>query len=185
MFNVEPRDSDESQYEYDEPKKPLTPRQLANYAMVAIGAVASVAFGLQVVGPAVASAMYPSSTQAESMNPSPDAQTSSAAQAGSPESAYSSASTNRQESFAANLGVTPASLAGVTAVAVTPSAAAAQIQLPSDAPSFGNLSSATPSGGSMASWGSDSGEDNDDDRDEDDDDDRDDDDDEDEDEDDD
>lgn len=180
MFNVEPRDTEESQYEYDEPKKPLTPRQIANYAVVATGAVASVAFGLQVVGPAVASAMYPSSTQVESANPSPDVQTSSAAPAGYPESANSSVSTNSQESFAANLGVTPASLAGVTAVAATPSAAATQIQLPSGAPSFGNLSSATPSGGSMASWGSGSGEDDDDDDRDDDDDDRGDDDDEDE-----
>ena len=154
MFNVEPRDSEESQYEYDEPKKPLTPRQIANYALVATGAVTSVAFGLQVVGPAVASAMYPSSTQVESANPSPDVQASSAAPAGYPESEYS---------IAANLGVTPASLAGVTAVAATPSATVTQIQLPSGAPSFGNLSSATPSGGSMASWGSGSGEDDDDD----------------------
>lgn len=172
MFNVEPRDSDESQYEYDEPKKPLTPRQIANYALVATGAVASVALGLQVVGPAVASAMYPSSTQVESAKPSPDVQTSSAAPAGYPGSANSSATTNSQESFAANLGVTPASLAGVTAVAATPSAVATQLQLPSGSPSFGNLSSATPSGGSTASWRSGSGEDDDDDdRDEDDDDD--------------
>jgi hypothetical protein len=160
MFNVEPRDSEESQYEYDEPKKPLTP---PNYALVATAAVASVAFGLQVFGPAVASAMYPSSTQVESANPSPDVQTSSAAPAGYPESANSSVSNSSQESFVANLGVAPASLAGVTAVAATPSAAATQIQLPSGAPSFGNLSSATPSGGSMASWGSGSGEDDDDD----------------------
>jgi hypothetical protein len=176
MFNVEPRDSDEPQYEYDEPKKPLTPRQLANYALVATSAVASVAFGLQIVGPAVASAMYPSSTQVTPAISSPGAPTSSASPAGYPESAYSSASTNSQESFAANLGVTPASLAGVTAVGVTPSAAATQIQLPSGAPSFGNLSSATPSGGSMAAWGSGSGEDDeDDDRDDDEDDDEDDD----------
>ncbi len=175
MFNVEPRDSDESQYEYDEPKKPLAPRQIANYALVATGAVASVAFGLQVVGPAVASAMYPSSTQVESANPSPGAQASSAAPAGYPESANSSVSNSSQESIAANPGVTPASLAGVTAVAATPSAAATQIQLPSGAPSFGNLSSATPSGGSMASWGSGSGEDDDDDDRDDEDDDRDDD----------
>jgi hypothetical protein len=170
MFNVDPRDSEESQYEYDEPKEPLTPRQLANYALVATGAVASVAFGLQVVGPAVASALYPSSTQVESAKPSPGVQISSAAPAGYPESANSSLSTNSQESFAANLGVTPASLAGVTAVALTPSAAAAQIQLPAGAPSFGNLSSATPSGGSMAAWGSGAAEDDDDDEDDEDDD---------------
>ena len=167
MSNFGSRDSDESQYEYDEPKKPLTRRQVANYALVATGAVASVAFGLQVVGPAVASAIYPPSTQVEPSITSPGAQTSSAAPAGYSASAYSSASANSQESFAANLGLTPAALAGVTAVASTPSAAATQIQLPSGAPSFGNLSSATPSGGSMAAWGSGSDDDDDDDRDDD------------------
>lgn len=170
MSNVEPRDSEESPYQYDEPKKPLSPRRLANFAVVATSAVASVTFGLQIVGPALGNALNPSPTQTESGSslPTPVAEVSQAAPANPSVSGFEPAKRTSPSSLGSSLGNLATFVATESVVTPTPIATTSQIQLPVGAPSFGNLSSATPSGGSMAAWGSGSDED-DDDRDEDDD----------------
>lgn len=177
MSNVEPRDSEESPYQYDEPKKPLSPRRLANFAIVATSAVASVTFGLQVVGPALGNALNPSPNQTESGSslPTPVAEVSQSAPAYPSVSGFEPAKRPSPSSLGSSLGNLATFVATESVVAPTPIATASQIQLPVGAPSFGNLSSATPYGGSSASWqssseqGDDDDDDQDDDRDDDDD----------------
>lgn len=170
MFNVEPRDSDESPYQYDEPKKPLSPKRLANFAVVATGAVASVAFGLQVVGPAIAQAMYPSATQTEAgtSQPTPVTEASQAAFKSSPSSGFTPPNPGFTSSRAASVASLPVLPTTETAVTPSPTATATQIQLPAGAPSFGNLSSATPYAGSSGTWQSGNGGEDDEDEDDDD-----------------
>jgi hypothetical protein len=169
MFNVEPRDSEESPYQYDEPKKPLSPKRLANFAVVATGAVASVAFGLQVVGPAIAHAIYPSATQTEAgtSQPTPVTEVSKAAFKSSPSSEFTPPNPVVTSSRAASLGNLAGLVATESALTPPPTATATQIQLPAGAPSFGNLSSATPYAGSSGTWKSSNEQEDDDDDDDD------------------
>jgi len=163
MNNPNANFEDESPYEYEAPGTPLSLKKVSKVALGVAGAAASIAFGLQIGGPAIAGMMSLASPQApalevgtSALKPITPVKSGVAGLAGS----LNGQEQGVQPTRIAAVNPNPADLSSTTSLAANTSKASPgpvkQIQLPNQAgaPTFGNVSSATPSGSNVAAGGS-------------------------------
>jgi hypothetical protein len=151
---------DESPYEYDKPSKPMSFQKISKVAIGLASAAASVTIGLQIVGPAMAGTLFQANPQEAAGNLAGTStnQPLAADVSGSNQVAQVSESTGITPKVAAVNQSGPIDTSSLSSAALTSSVtppASNQIKLPSQpgAPTFGNVSSATPSGGTVAHGG--------------------------------
>ena len=144
---------EQSVYLYDEPRPKLSFRSISRFSLWCGAAAASVAIGSQVGGPALANLLYgdaSTATQVSSSLPTV------AAQANHPHAALSSQTGTNQSGMSDNSSYTDVQVSQLTGGADSPVSQNQSIAIPNPvkAPTYGNVSSATPAGGKVATSGS-------------------------------